>query len=442
MPPNPEISTRTSSNKRRASTSIEEQAAKIKKLEMRIKIEKLDLKPHESLDSSYWRARARVSKLLQEKDALKKKQSIQNFEFKHVDREAKTQAWLETAEGQEIVQTMRANELDYKMCERQARRLHNRLPNDNDDEKVNADFFEKNRRRAFMKLFTSSFRGLGIKSQQTGGERDPDIQQMFRECLIRAQESRHPNHPVNTTLWCPIIDSYVMPSATKAAHIFPSCNGQEMMTEIFGRDAGLYSIWNGIMMSHEAEVHFDKGHFVIVPDVEPSDSIAELSRWNHHDEPQNYKIRIFNPQGRDMDTLVNGEGSVTWCELDGKRVSFRGKARPKARYLYYHYCVTMLRKSWNGDKKAGVLNDELGKPFWATSGPYLRKRMLTALVEEMGHEYDALLAGAMEDDNDTLLRAATQHIQNSNGGGDEMSKAVKHRDEGDSETDEEGSSDE
>ena len=144
-----------------------------------------------------------------------------------------------------------------------------------------------------------------------------------------------------------------------------------------------------------------------------------------------------------MDTLVNGEGSVRWGELDGKRVSFRGKARPQARYLYYHYCVTMLRRSWNnGDQKAGVLNDELGKPFWATPGPYLRKRILTALVEEMGHGYDALLAGAMEDDNDTLLRAATQHIQNSNGGGDEMSKAVKDRDEGDSETDEEGSSDE
>ncbi|KAI4225907.1 MAG: hypothetical protein L6R36_003577 [Xanthoria steineri] len=370
MPPNPEKPTRTSSNKRRASTSIEEQAAKIKKLEMRIKIEKLDLKPRESLDPSYWRARARVSKLLQEKDVLRKKESIQNFEFKHVDRETKVQAWLETAEGQEIVQTMRANELDYKMCERQARRLHNRLPNDNDDEKVNADFFEKNRRPAFMKLFTSSFRGLGIKPQQTGGERDPNVQQMFRECLIRA------------------------------------------------------------------------GHFAIVPDVEHSDSVAEMSRWNHHDEPQNYKIRIVNPQGRDMDTLVNGEGSVSWCELDGKRVSFLGKARPQARYLYYHYCVTMLRKSWNGDKKKGVLNDELGKPFWVTPGPYLRKRMLTALVEEMGHEYDALLAGAMEDDNDTLLRAATQHIQNSNGGEDEMSKAVKDRDEGDSETDEEGSSEE
>ena len=235
-----------------------------------------------------------------------------------------------------------------------------------------------------------------------------------------------------------------MPSAIQAAPIFPSCNGQEMMTEIFGRDAGFFSIWNGIMMSYEAEVHFARGHFVIVPDVEHSDSaVAEMSRWNHHDEPRNHKIRIVNPQGRDMDTLVNGEGSVRWCELDGKRVSFRGKARPQARYLYYHYCVTMLRRSWNGDEKAGFLNDELGKPFWAaTPGPYLRKRMLTALVEEMGHEYDALLAGAMEDDDDTLLRAATQHIQNSNGGEDEMSKAVKDGDEGDSETDEEGSSDE
>ena len=119
MPPNPEIPTRTSSTKRRASTSIEEeQAAKIKKLGMRIKIKKLDLKPHESLDSSYWRARASVSQLLQEKDVLKKKQSIQNFKFQHVDREANVSAWLETAEGKEIVEIMRAHELDYKMCER------------------------------------------------------------------------------------------------------------------------------------------------------------------------------------------------------------------------------------------------------------------------------------------------------------------------------------
>ena len=119
MPPNPEIPTRTSSTKRRASTSIEEeQAAKIKKLGMRIKIKKLDLKPHESLDSSYWRARASVSQLLQEKDVLKKKQSIQNFKSQHVDREANVSAWLETAEGKEIMEIMRAHELDYKMCER------------------------------------------------------------------------------------------------------------------------------------------------------------------------------------------------------------------------------------------------------------------------------------------------------------------------------------
>ncbi|CAL8579883.1 hypothetical protein XPA_005613 [Xanthoria parietina] len=120
MPPNPEIPTRTSSTKRRASTSIEEeQAAKIKKLGMRIKIKKLDLKPHESLDSSYWRARASVSQLLQEKDVLKKKQSIQNFKFQACrPRGEMSQAWLETAEGKEIVEIMRAHELDYKMCER------------------------------------------------------------------------------------------------------------------------------------------------------------------------------------------------------------------------------------------------------------------------------------------------------------------------------------
>lgn len=76
----------------------------------------------------------------------------------------------------------------------------------------------------------------------------------------------------------------------------------------------------------------------------------------------------------------------------------------------------MLRRSWNLEKKERALKDELGKLFWATPGPYMRKRMLYALVEEMGHEHEALLAGAMEEHEDeekialgdTLLRAAAQ----------------------------------
>ena len=76
--------------------------------------------------------------------------------------------------------------------------------------------------------------------------------------------------------------------------------------------------------------------------------------------------------------------------------------------------------------------------------------MLYVLAEEIGHEYEALLAGAIgngeENDRrvpgDTLSRAPAQQIQMSNGGKDEASSVVRDsHEEVDSKTDEEDSSD-
>ena len=83
-------------------------------------------------------------------------------------------------------------------------------------------------------------------------------------------------------------------------------------------------------------------------------------------------------------------------------------------------------------------------------GAYLKKRMLYVLAEEIGHDYEALLAGAIGNGEgndrrvpgDTSLPAARQQIQMPNGGRDEVSSVVKHsHKEENSETDEEDSSD-
>ncbi|KAL8889062.1 MAG: hypothetical protein Q9215_003602 [Flavoplaca cf. flavocitrina] len=91
----------------------------------------------------------------------------------------------------------------------------------------------------------------------------------------------------------------------------------------------------------------------------------------------------------------------------------------------------MLQRSWNLEKKERALKDKLGKPFWATPGRYMRERMLGALVEEMGHEYEGLLAGAIEEggSRDTLLCVATQQIQMLNGGRDEVSTELDESNE-------------
>ncbi|CAL8575969.1 hypothetical protein XPA_001863 [Xanthoria parietina] len=105
----------------------------------------------------------------------------------------------------------------------------------------------------------------------------------------------------------------------------------------------------------------------------------------------------------------------------------------------------MLRRSWNRERKGWVLADDLGKPFWATPGPYVRKNMLKALVEEMGHEYEELMAGAIEEQDDgqdkevqgdIFLSAAAQTVQMSNGGKDGVSYQVEGSDEEEEEEEE------
>jgi hypothetical protein len=59
----------------------------------------------------------------------------------------------------------------------------------------------------------------------------------------------------------------------------------------------------------------------------------------------------------------------------------------------------VLRRAWRaggGQKSVFSLEDELGKPYWGTPGRYLPKKMLLALIEELGHEYVGLLDGASQ----------------------------------------------
>lgn len=75
--------------------------------------------------------------------------------------------------GGEIVKIIRAYKLDQKLYKSQARRLNS----DNND---NPEFLEKNRRRIFIKPFSSSFRGLVIDPRKSGGKRESDFQSHFR----------------------------------------------------------------------------------------------------------------------------------------------------------------------------------------------------------------------------------------------------------------------
>jgi hypothetical protein len=59
------------------------------------------------------------------------------------------------------------------------------------------------------------------------------------------------------------------------------------------------------------------------------------------------------------------EPNVYWRDLDGRRLQFQGDARPKARYIYFHFLLNMLRFAWRKKDTATttVLQPELGMPY-------------------------------------------------------------------------------
>ena len=294
--------------------------------------------------------------------------------------------WAQSEEARDFAEKIHMADTTRKMYERQALRLEN-AP-------VKPE--QRNMRSVFMKYLMTSKLGLGISS--TGAcRRSTDDQSKFRDELIKVSNSKHED-PKVVHLWCPMTQKWVPPQSTTAAHIFAYQHGQDCMDLIFGEEAAgeLFSPNNGILMSDGAEQRLDKGYIVIIPNLAPNVSPAALSLWQNL-TPKEYKIVVLQPDAKGMDAYIDSPTSGSkkvWKDLHGSKLEFRSDHRPRARYLYFLYCTSMLRKSWHDKERAQALGGELEKPYWGTPGEYLHRNMLLAFVEEMGHEHEILLEGS------------------------------------------------
>ena len=333
------------------------------------------------------------------------------------------------------------------MFEKQAQRL-----------RINSHHEAQGNRRAFMDLYTQSVIAHTVPRDRAAQARfrddlirlyDPYREEPessmeswsltrgvwldaanFKDQLVKKYDAVREDEIHLTELWCPIPGMWLEVSSCRAAHIFPRRLGQALMDHIFGAqdEPELYSPYNGILMSEIAEKLFDKGAFVIVPKVSDNPTEVEIREW-HNSQPKRYVIRIVDHDDPRMRRRFGFPDPRSWIDLDGEEVQFRTEHRPRARYLYWHYCHTVLRHSWHRDQLDEALDKQLGKPLWATPGPYLRKALLLAFVEEMGHDGNDLLQGAtteeagceVSESDPTALAAATQTILSSTADEDDSS---------------------
>ena len=195
----------------------------------------------------------------------------------------------------------------------------------------------------------------------------------------------------------------------QAGHFFPWKHGQDVMNAIFGQtddNSELMKAENAILWFEEAQERFSSRQFVIIPDIPDNSDQGQIERWEAS-PIRDYKIRILNPQSKSMSAKIL-RTNKRWNDLDGTKVEFRSDWRPRARYIYFSYCCAMVAEAFAG-RHLMVSKNELGAPYWGTPGRYMPKNMLLGFVENLGHEYEHLLGGAIEEADVETFRYGGGH---------------------------------
>ena len=318
--------------------------------------------------------------------------------------------WEDTQEAQELQVATKSWELQHDLIKKHSQRF-NIAPNE-------PGFQDAMIRRSFVDLFVRA-NNLGKGS----AKRDNSVQSNFRQDLIEACAARHPD-PKLPSLWCPVEARWIdFPSAVIAAHVFPFKHGEAKMTAIFGQaseGSEMNTIMNGMMMSVHAEERFDKGMLVLVPDLKDDASPTQVRQWQKL-EAKPYKLRVMDFKAPLMNMRIQTDQPATWVSLNNRRVEFRSNHRPRARYLYFAYLVGLLYKTHSIPKEKRY-DDQLGKTYWGSGDRYMQRAMIRGFIEEVGHEFEALLDGGEGDANEgedgtvpdvTALEIANEQVYDS-----------------------------
>ncbi|KAI9892114.1 MAG: hypothetical protein M1814_001820 [Vezdaea aestivalis] len=256
---------------------------------------------------------------------------------------------------------------------------------------------------------------LGLGSTRDGGEgpRDSRVQSKWKDQVIARYDAVKPEgYGEGRLLWDPIFGEWVLDHTVKAAHVIGRANGSRTMRWFVGDDPEypeqIWSPRNGLILSFQMEELFDKFAICIVPYVNDPRNQSECRTWLQSN-PREYKVIIIDDKVRKLENFNNkGDGEYKYIgDLDNKKLIFRNDNRPRARHLYVHYALAILRlrvkmqqsKDQAGKRElANQINDHEGYIMWATPGKWLRPSAANALARGLGHS--ALLDEESETEDD------------------------------------------
>lgn len=372
------IPTRTSS-KRAASRSVSQLRAERSelrtkqqsfgeeqnRLDKKIKTSHKWTKEHWWLQAERYKLRGRLNRIQSQLDLLEKGKDIDDSEVERIG-----------------LQDMSALSKLARICREHAERLQSNF---------GRLTYEK---RSYWTYYGKTHGLLDPKAGQ--GSRTTSLQSNLRAQVIKSYDLLCPDG--TNRLWDPFTSEWVRD--TKAAHLIPSSVGENDMATIFGWECRkeLHTPFNCVIMSVELEKTFDKHLWSVVPDIPEPHTPNEIRNW-HRSEVKEYRIRVNCPDHQDMNQVyfIRGEGRRL-RDLHGKKVEFRNDFRPRARYLYLHYCTAVLKHDNYHDV---IRNEGQKQKFWGSVGGYYQKSFLVGMTEIIGHEYEWLFK---DEDDDLMAR--------------------------------------
>ena len=346
---------------------------------------------------------------------LHKRISIHNFQSTQGGTE---QAWTLTPEAKKLFEQEEALLLESKIATEQGERV-----------RVSPREPMKVIGRAFIKLFSMS---MGVGGQ---GRRDTGVRSKFKAQLVEDYKATHKNKDRTGILWCCVTGEFFDANVVTAAHLFPYRYGTDVMDAIFGREdpdaSEMFSTLNGLLIYSKVEQKLDRGDIIIVPDLPDLASKSQVKEW--HAKPiKEYKTRVLATDAS-MNEYIP-KTNLRYRDLDERPLQFRSDTRPRARYLYFLYCMAMIRQAW-ATRSTEALKQNIGRQYWGTRGRYIQHGQLQEIVKEMGEDLEFLMEGAMEEgrspdsDSKSLLLLASNLVT-------EDRKADNDLDEEDSDDDE------
>ncbi|KAH0433597.1 hypothetical protein CcaCcLH18_05769 [Colletotrichum camelliae] len=211
-------------------------------------------------------------------------------------------------------------------------------------------------------------------------KRGQDEQAKFRKDVIARYD---PNHE-DGWLWCVVSGASYSSDLVTAAHIANYNLGEPNACAIFGKceepTGHLKSPCNGLLMRKDLENAFDAGRFAIVQALFTNEETSRKERG--------LKVVVLDPTlEKDFHKDSGGRKDDEPIELNNRRLSFTTSRRPRNRYVYFKYAMTILRRQRlqvpgaNLDRR---FMDKAARSLWASPGSYLGRSLLFKIALQLG----------------------------------------------------------